>query len=560
MSDYSAFFLMKPEDVKRYAVEVLHFFQPEEETDCVEIGDGNINYVFQVRSRKDGRSVIVKQADKLLRSSGRPLDLYRNKIEAETLMLEARLAPKFIPEVYHYDETMAALSMEDISAYKNLRKELAAGRVYDHLSENLSDFLAQSLLPTTDLVMDRQEKKKQVKFFTNPELCDITEDLVLTEPYLAQPMNPRNKNIVTPGNEDFVRARLYEDEALHGEVAALRNGFMNNAQALIHGDLHSGSIFANEQGIKVIDPEFAFYGPMGYDIGNVIGNLFFAWANKAYTGGSAETQTALEQTIRETCDKTAEKVKFFTNPELCDITEDLVLTEPYLAQPMNPRNKNIVTPGNEDFVRARLYEDEALHGEVAALRNGFMNNAQALIHGDLHSGSIFANEQGIKVIDPEFAFYGPMGYDIGNVIGNLFFAWANKAYTGGSAETQTALEQTIRETCDKTAEKLAAEYDKLVKFPLYRAPAFRKAYLDGVMADAYGYAGTEIIRRVVGDSKVMEVTSVTDPAQRLPMERALIKLGIYLIKNRACGLTGAAVTEKFREILSEGRESYGQNG
>ena len=46
MSDYSAFFLMKPEDVKRYAVDVLHFFQPEEETDCVEIGDGNIMASF----------------------------------------------------------------------------------------------------------------------------------------------------------------------------------------------------------------------------------------------------------------------------------------------------------------------------------------------------------------------------------------------------------------------------------------------------------------------------------------------------------------------------------
>ena len=46
MSDHSTFFLMKPEDVKRYAVDVLHFFQPDEETDCVEIGDGNINYVF----------------------------------------------------------------------------------------------------------------------------------------------------------------------------------------------------------------------------------------------------------------------------------------------------------------------------------------------------------------------------------------------------------------------------------------------------------------------------------------------------------------------------------
>ena len=217
---------------------------------------------------------------------------------------------------------------------------------------------------------------------------------------------------------------------------------------------------------------------------------------------------------------------------------------------MNPRNKNIVTPGNEEFVREFLYEDEALHAEVAALRNGFMNNAQALIHGDLHSGSIFANEQGIKIIDPEFAFYGPMGYDIGNVIGNLFFAWANKFYTGGSAETQAALERTIRETCDKTAEKLGEQYDKLVQFPLYKAPAFRKAYLDSVMADSYGYAGTEIIRRTVGDSKVMEVTSVAEPERRIPMERALIKLGIYLIKERASGLTGTAVTEMFRMILA----------
>ena len=69
------------------------------------------------------------------------------------------------------------------------------------------------------------------------------------------------------------------------------------------------------------------------------------------------------------------------------------------------------------------------------------------------------------------------------------------------------------------------------------------------MADAYGYAGTEIIRRVVGDSKVMEVTSVTEPDRRIPMERALIKQGIYLIKERSSGLTGAAATEMFRMNL-----------
>ena len=401
MKDFQEFFLMSTEDVKRYAVEVLHKFEPDEETECIEIGDGNINYVFKIWSKRDGHSVIVKQADKLLRSSGRPLDIYRNKIEANILQLEGQLAPGYVPEVYYYDETMAATSMEDVSAFKTLRKELAANRVYPHLAENISTFMVDTLLPTTDLVLDRAEKKQRVKFYTNPELCEITEDLVLTEPY----DDFRGRNIITEGNEAFVREFLYEDQQLHAEVGKLRERFMNNAQALIHGDLHSGSIFANEEGIRVLDPEFAFYGPMGYDIGNVIGNLFFSWANKA-----------------------------FTMPEETDAIQ--------------------------------------------------------------------------------------------------------------------ALERTIRDTCDLTMRKLAEKYDQLVTFSLYRAPAFRKAYLDSVWADSLGYAGTEIIRRTVGDSKVMEVSSVTDPTLRIPMERALVKLGITLIKQRETLRDGSGVVSAFRLILS----------
>ena len=401
MQDFSSFFLMNTESAARYAVEVLHRFAPDEPTECVEIGDGNINYVFRVVSLVDGHSVIIKQADRLLRSSGRPLDIYRNKIEAAILQLEGELAPGFVPEVYLYDGTMSATSMEDVSAYRNLRRELLEGQVYPHLGENISTFLADTLLPTTDLVLDAEEKKRRVRFYTNPELCKITEDLVLTEPYY----NYKSRNILFPGNEAFVREFLYEDEALHAEVAALRLNFMNNAQALIHGDLHSGSIFANEAGIKVLDPEFAFYGPMGYDIGNVIGNLFFSRANKAFT-----------------CPK--------------------------------------------------------------------------------------------------------------------------------QTETVAALERVIEEVFDRTREKLEAKYDQLVEFPLYRSAAFRGAYLDSVMADSVGYAGTEIIRRTVGDSKVMEIISVTDPAQRIPMERALIKLGAALIKQRRTLCAGRELTKLFRLILA----------
>ena len=179
-----------------------------------------------------------------------------------------------------------------------------------------------------------------------------------------------------------------------------------------------------------------------------------------------------------------------------------------------------------------------------------MNYAQALVHGDLHSGSIFANEKGIKVIDPEFAFYGPMGYDIGNVIGNLVFSWANKFYTDNkNADFLNWIEETIRKTIDLLISKLSQKYDSVVTFNLYNE-YFKEHYLKEVLADSMGYAGTEIIRRVVGDAKVIEVTSVEDLTQRVPLERALIKMGISLITDRYKFTKGRDLTEEFKLILA----------
>ena len=133
----------------------------------------------------------------------------------------------------------------------------------------------------------------------------------------------------------------------------------------------------------------------------------------------------------------------------------------------------------------------------------------------------------------------------------MFFTWANKAFASSSKQDVIkALAQCIEEVFDLTREKLARSYNELVTLPLYRSPAFRDAWLDGVMADSLGYAGTEIIRRTVGDSKVMEIESVTDPSIRIPMERALIKLGISLIKERGVIRSGREVTDRFRLILA----------
>lgn len=267
---YQEHFLLDCDEVISYVKE-KNLFSENADLTVKEIGDGNINYIFKVENKIDGKSIVLKQADKLLRSSGRPLDLARSKIEANILRIENNLAPHFVPEIYFYDEIMCVLAMEDISEYKNLRTELVAGKIFPNFADNISEFLSRTLLLTTDLFMNKFEKKKNVKEFINPELCDISECLVFTEPY----DNNKNRNIITTGNEEFVENMLYKNEDLHFAILKLREKFMNYSQSLIHGDLHSGSIFINEKGIKIIDPEFSFYGPMAYDIGNVIGNLYF---------------------------------------------------------------------------------------------------------------------------------------------------------------------------------------------------------------------------------------------------------------------------------------------
>ena len=95
---YSRHFLMDKETVKDYCVDYLHYFDKDDELEATEIGDGNINYVFKVTGKKSGKSIVIKQADKFLRSSGRPLDLYRNKIEAEILGIEGSSRLLMYPE------------------------------------------------------------------------------------------------------------------------------------------------------------------------------------------------------------------------------------------------------------------------------------------------------------------------------------------------------------------------------------------------------------------------------------------------------------------------------
>lgn len=283
MSRFDTYFLMKTPDVLEYVKE-KGYMPKDAELTTKEIGDGNLNYVFRVVDAKTGKSVIVKQAGVSLRISAEmKVSTDRNRIESLILQLQGKYAPGLVPEIYGYDTVMCACVMEDLSDHELMRYALMRHETFPRFAEDISTYMVNTLLQTTDVAMEHKAKKEMVKSFINPELCEITEDLVLTEPY----NDCNHRNLVFPQNADFVKKELYEDQKLHLEIAKIKFDFMNNAQALIHGDLHTGSIFVKPDSTRVFDPEFAFYGPMGYDIGNIVANLIFAYDNGVAAGDTA---------------------------------------------------------------------------------------------------------------------------------------------------------------------------------------------------------------------------------------------------------------------------------
>ena len=174
-----------------------------------------------------------------------------------------------------------------------------------------------------------------------------------------------------------------------------------------------------------------------------------------------------------------------------------------------------------------------------------MNHAQALLHGDLHSGSIFINETGIKVIDPEFAFYGPIGYDVGNVIGNMFFTLASHLVRQtGDLRFCRWVEKTIADLFDRFQAKAIALLSAQCHLPLY-TQSFLTSYVGHIMSDAVGMAGTEIIRRIVGDTKVEEIETIEAGEAKRSIERVLILTASQFIKNRDAYTEGRQLVEEF---------------
>jgi 5-methylthioribose kinase len=248
-----------------------------------EVTAGNMNRVFLARGPLG--SVAVKQAPPWVQVAGPdwPIDPARIASEARAYELLSHLVPESVPVIEAVDLDRFILVMEDLSDLDVLRDvlvqqvvDVAAGRSpreldFLDLGTVVGRFVAELSLSTSVVGLPANEFAALVQSAANPELCALTDAVVLDEPFREHEHNTWIAEL-----DDAVRA-LYVDTELLEAAATLRLAFHSRCEALIHGDLHSGSVMVGTrdgaQATKIFDPEFSFVGPIGMDLG-----LF--WANQ----------------------------------------------------------------------------------------------------------------------------------------------------------------------------------------------------------------------------------------------------------------------------------------
>lgn len=306
--------------------EIVDYFDSDDLV-AQEIGDGNLNYVYKISSAQNQeKSLIAKQAVPYLRCVGEEFPLGRERMTYEIRALEKfyTIYPSFTPNIFYASEEMSLVVMEYLGEHIIMRKGLINKIKYKNFSDHISTYMAATLYYTSSLYLSSRQKRELVdRFNGNTELCKLTEDLVFSFAFMEHETND-NENV----KNNPQAKKLFEDMEFKERVLEFKYKFMTQSDALLHGDLHTGSIMINETQTYVIDPEFAFVGPFGFDVGALLANLINSYIHHTVVSKDEDYKTWLLVTIREVLEKFSEKFLNFWSED----RESALLVDGYLDE------------------------------------------------------------------------------------------------------------------------------------------------------------------------------------------------------------------------------------
>lgn len=237
-------------------------------------GAGNMNFTLRIRTDKG--SFIVKQSREYVEKYPQvaaPKDRALRESEFYMLIAGYDILKKQMPNLNGVDRDNYVLNLEDLGEgidYSTLYKE---GHALDEGE------LEEIMVFVANLHNNIHRGTTNIKL-PNREMRKLNHEHIFVFPYLQE--NGLDLDDVLPGL-GAVGKPFKQDKALWDVVEKLGERYLSDGKTLLHGDYFPGSWLNTNDGIKIIDPEFCFFGEPEFEIGVTLAHLKLAAQPKTTT-------------------------------------------------------------------------------------------------------------------------------------------------------------------------------------------------------------------------------------------------------------------------------------
>jgi 5-methylthioribose kinase len=239
-----------------------------EEVTKIEVpGEGNMNFTLRVVTNK--RSFIVKQSRDYVEKYPQvaaPADRSQREAEFYEAISSNSSLNHMTPNLIGQDPINNIIIMEDLGAgadFSYLYK--AEETIGDEDLKEIMDFAATLHL--------ENKAENAAKLITNRSMRKLNHEHMFIYPYMEE--NGLDLDAILPGLKE-VALPYKNDKELLGKVKDLGDRYLTDGDTLLHGDYFPGSWLKTSDGIKIIDPEFCFYGYPEFEIGVTVAHLMMS--------------------------------------------------------------------------------------------------------------------------------------------------------------------------------------------------------------------------------------------------------------------------------------------
>lgn len=255
----------EPKELANYLKEQGWLGLEETIVSLLKPGEGNMNYVLRVDT--GARTFIVKQSrgyvEKYPQVSA-PAERVLTEGAFYQKISEEKLVQNYMPKLIGLDEKNNVIALEDLGKVNDFTV------LYD-LQHQLKSEELFSLLNYLNGLHHKFQKSVIGDELANLELRKLNHEHIFLYPFMEN--NGFDLNTIEDGLQEL--ASPYKNDAeLKQKIEVLGSLYLSKGNYLLHGDFYPGSWMKTENGIKIIDPEFCFYGSREFDLGVLMAHLY----------------------------------------------------------------------------------------------------------------------------------------------------------------------------------------------------------------------------------------------------------------------------------------------